>query len=194
MMVTRHFILDQGTSTRRRAALAAVALLLGCGGGSGSTSGGAGGGDPGTISGKAGGKSVDTVAAAYFIGQGDDPAHTTVVYVFDTKVSCADLGAPGWDQKISDATGALEMKLIGTAPGKYAVAPGVTPAQGQASVNFTVSSTASTPVESASNSGAVQLDTLDPEKLAGGSFDLQFADGTLKGTFAATWCPDGHEP
>ncbi len=213
-MVTRHVTLDQGMNPWRRAALAAIALLLGCGGtgatsgggfstssgaggsgsGSGSTSGGAGGGDLGTISGKAGGKSVDTVASAYFIGQSDDPTHTTVIYVFDTKVSCADLGAAGWDKKIPDATGALEMKLIGAEPGKYAVAKGVTPAQGQASVNFTVSSTAATPVESASNGGTVQLDTLDPAKLASGSFDLQFTDGTLKGTFAATWCPEGHEP
>ena len=192
-MVTRHGIPDPGTSLWWRGPLAAVALLLGCAGGSGSTAGG-GGENPGTVSGKAGGKSVDTVAAAYFIGQSDDPTHTTVVYVFDTKVSCADLGAAGWDTKIPSATGALEMKLIGAAPGKYAVAKGVTPAQGQASVNFTVSSTTSTPVESASDSGTVQLDTLDPDKLAGGSFDLQFADGTLKGTFAATWCADGHEP
>lgn len=183
-------ILEQGARRWPRAGLAGLALLLGCGGGSG----GAVGGDAGTISGKAGGKSVDAVAAAYFIGQSDDPTHTIVVYLFDTQVSCADLGAPGWDQTIPDATGALEMKLIGTAPGKYAVAKGVTPAQGQASVNFTVSATTSTPVESSSDGGAVQLDTLDPEKLAQGSFDLQFTAGTLKGTFAATWCPEGHEP
>jgi hypothetical protein len=40
----------------------------------------------------------------------------------------------------------------------------------------------------------VQLDTLDPENVAKGTFDLQFPDGTLKGTFAAAWCADGHEP
>lgn len=199
-----------------RGALAALALLVGCGGGGspggtstggggspGATSTGGGGmaststggsGAPGTISGMAGGKTVDTVVSAYFIGQSDDPAHTTVIYVFDAKVDCADLAAPGWDKKIPNATGALEMKLIGTTPGKYAVAKGVTPAQGQASVNFTVSSTSATPVESSSNGGAVQLDTLDPAKLARGSFDVQFADGALKGTFAATWCPIGHEP
>ena len=215
MMENRNCSLDRGIMPRGRAALAVLALLLGCGGGAGVTSTGGGGGPaatstgggagmaststggsgaPGTISGMAGGKSVDTVVSAYFIGQSDDPAHTTVIYLFDAKVDCAELAAPGWDQKIPNATGALEMKLIGTTPGKYAVAKGVTPAQGQASVNFTLSSTATTPLESSSNGGAVQLDALDPAKLAQGSFELQFADGALKGTFAATWCSVGHEP
>ena len=190
MIRTRNYVVTKQKPRWGRCALAALTLVLGCGG-SGSTPNV---GDPGTISGKAGGKSVDTVASAYFIGQGDDPTHTTVVYVFDTTVSCADLGSAGWDQAITSGTGALEMKLVGTKAGKYAVATGATPLQGEASVNFTVSSTSGTPAENSSHGGSVQLDTLDPEKLAKGSFDLQFADGALKGTFAAAWCPDGHEP
>ena len=112
---------------RRRGAVAALTLLLGCGG-SGTTPDL---GDPGTISGKTGGKTVDHVASAYFIGQGDDPSHTIVVYVFDTTVSCADLGSAGWDQTITSGTGALEMKLIGTAAGKYPVAAGRRRARGK---------------------------------------------------------------
>ncbi|MEP7125252.1 MAG: hypothetical protein ABJE95_30255 [Byssovorax sp.] len=192
--------------------------LLGCGGGGaegsgggtsstasgisassgGSGSGGSGGAPsvatPGTIQGSAGGKTVDKVAAAYLIGKSDDPAHTTVVYVFDKPIACADIGAPGWDKTVTSATGALEMKLIGVAPGKYAVSTGVTPAQGEASVNFTVTSKTATPIENGSNGGFVQLDTLDAGKLAKGSFDLQFSDGMLKGTFSAEWCPGGTEP
>lgn len=179
----------EGPRWRGRCAVVASTMLLGCGSGSTPNVG-----DPGTISGKAGGKSVDIVASAYFIGASDDPTHTTVVYVFDKAVSCVDLGSAGWDQVITDGTGALEMKLIGVAPGKYAVAAGATPGQGEAAVNFTVSSTSATPKETASNGGSVQLDTLDPENVAKGTFDLQFPDGTLKGTFAAAWCADGHEP
>lgn len=189
MMSTRD---DGGNERSHRwlsGTVAALTLLVGCGSGPMPSVG-----DPGIISGKVGGKSVDTVAAAYFIGQGDDPAHTTVVYVFDTPVTCADLGSAGWDQRITDGTGALEMKLIGTRPGTYAVAASVTPGQGQASVNFTVSATDATPVERSSQGGSVQLDTLDPEQVARGRFDVQLADGALKGTFAATWCAEGHEP
>ena len=57
-----------------------------------------------------------------------------------------------------------------------------------------MSSTSATPIESSSKGGSVQLDTLDSGMAARGSFDLQFADGSLKGTFAAAWCPDAHEP
>jgi hypothetical protein len=176
----------------QRGAVLVILALSGCGGG--------GSGTPttltgsGTLQGKAGGKTVDKVAAAYLIGQGDDPAHTTVVYVFDTPVTCADISSPGWDTRVTNATGALEMKLIGTTPAKYPVATGATPAQGDASVNFTVTSTAATPAENGSNAGFVQLDTLDAAKQAKGSFDLQFPDGTLKGTFSAEWCADGTEP
>ena len=63
-----------------------------------------------------------------------------------------------------------------------------------ASVNFTVTSKTVTPVETGSNGGFVQLDTLDAGKLATGSFDLQFSDGMLKGTFSAEWCAGGTEP
>jgi hypothetical protein len=186
-------------STERRSRLfqqfqwgAALGLLTlaGCGGSGGSQPASG----SGTISGTAGGKTLDKVASAYLIGQSDDPAHTTTIYVFDTPVACADIGAPGWDTSIAGATGALEMKLIGTVVGKYPVATGATPGQNEASVNFTVSSTTATPAEHGAKGGSVQLDKLDAGKLATGSFDLQFPDGSLKGTFSAEWCPDGTEP
>ncbi|MEO7331119.1 MAG: hypothetical protein ABI193_21260, partial [Minicystis sp.] len=144
--------------------------------------------------GSAGGKVVSQVASAYFIGQSDDPAHTTVLYLFDAPVACSDLAAPGWDTTVTNATGALELKLIGNAPGSYPVSQSVTPAQHEASVSFTVTSTTATPAEHASSGGDVQLDTIEAGKVATGSFDLQFPDGSLKGTFSAGWCPNGHEP
>jgi hypothetical protein len=178
-------------SFMQRGVVLGILALAGCGSGSTGPQNTAG---SGTLQGNAGGKSVDKVAAAYLIGKGDDPAHTTVIYVFDTQVACADIGSPGWDTSVPNATGALEMKLIGTAPAKYPVSTGVTPSQGDASVNFTVTSTTVTPVENGSNGGFVQLDTLEAGSRAKGSFDLQFKDGTLKGTFSAEWCPDGTEP
>ena len=147
----------------------------------------------GTVSGTAGGHATTSVAAAYFIGQSDDPNNTIVIYLFDTAVACQDIAAPGWDAKIRDKTGALEMKLFGTTAGTYPVSVSPTGATGQASVNFTVSSTSATPVEGATKSGTVTLDSIDKEH-AKGQFDLTFADGTLKGTFDALWCAVGHEP
>jgi hypothetical protein len=134
------------------------------------------------------------VAAAYFIGKSDDPANTTVIYVFDTVVACSDLGAAGWDTKIQDQTGAIELKLLGTAAGTYPVSTTPNGAAGQALVNFTVSSTSATPKETLCKSGSVTLDSLDPERRAKGTFDLTFPDGTLTGTYDATWCASGHEP
>ena len=140
------------------------------------------------------GHTVGAVSAAYLIGQSDDPAHTTVVYMFDAPVACADIGAAGWDKKVADKTGALEMKLIGKMPAKYPIATGPNPAQGEAVVNFTETSKTSTPQEETSTSGSVHLDTLVDAKLATGTFDLTFSQGSLKGSFSATWCPGGHEP
>jgi hypothetical protein len=120
--------------------------------------------------------------------------NTIVIYAFDTPVSCSDLYAPGWDARIRESTGALEMKLFGKAPAEYAVSTTPSPAAGEAAVNFTVSSTSATPVESSSKGGSVKLDAIDAGKRATGGFDLSFSDGALKGTFDAAWCADGHEP
>lgn len=177
---------------RRILLVGAAAVFAGCGSPSETAPGASGG--TGTAAGTAEGHAVRSVAAAYFIGQSDDPTHTTVMYTFDSPVACGDLGAPGWDAKIRDQTGALEMKLIGTTPGQYAVSGIPNAPAGQAAVNFTVSSTAATPQEEASKSGTVKLDTLEPGQRAAGSFDLTFSDGSLQGTFEAAWCPNGHEP
>lgn len=195
-------------------AMIAVVALAGCGSGQAATTGssgassagssssgsggggtgGSGGGGTGQLSGTVAGHTLGSVSAAYLIGQSDDPAHTTVIYMFDTAVACADIGAVGWDKKVTDKTGALEMKLIGKMPAKYPIATGPNPAQGEAVVNFTETSKTATPQEETSTSGHVQLDTLVDAKSATGTLDLVFAQGSLKGSFSANWCPGGHEP
>jgi hypothetical protein len=177
---------------RRIMVAGSTTVLAGCGSPSEATPSAPGG--TGTATGTAGGHAMRAVAAAYFIGQSDDPTRTTVVYAFDSPVACGDLGAPGWDAKIRDKTGALEMKLIGTTPAQYPVSGVPNAPAGQAAVNFTVSSTAATPQEEASQSGTVKLDTLEPGQRAAGTFDLIFSDGSLQGTFEAAWCATGHEP
>src|SRR5262249_47494460 len=148
----------------------------------------------GTGTGTVAGHPFGAVGASYFIGKSDDPINTTVIYLFDARVSCSDLGAPGWDARIADGTGALEMKLLGTGKGTFPVSSTPSGTSGQSLVNFTVSSTSGTPNEVVSKSGAVTLESLTAHSSAAGSFDLMFSDGTLQGTFSAAWCPGGQEP
>lgn len=134
------------------------------------------------------------VRSAYFIGRSDDPANTIVIYVFDATVACSALSSPGWDSRILDGTGALEMKLLGTDVAEYPVSSSPTGASGEASVNFTLSSTTATPQEESSTSGSVKLASVTAGKSASGTFDLVFPSGSLRGTFDAAWCANGHEP
>lgn len=140
------------------------------------------------------GTPFDTAQASYRIGASDDPAKTTVVYVFSAEVACSDLAMPGWDTRIPDKTAVLEMKAIGTSPGAYAVSGAPNPTMGEAAVNHTLSSTAAAPVETGAKSGTVTLTMLPPAMDASGTFDLTFPNGSLKGSFVAAWCAEGHEP
>ncbi|MGH7284273.1 MAG: hypothetical protein ACRELY_22325 [Polyangiaceae bacterium] len=151
------------------------------------------GGGGGTISGSPGGSPFSSVATSYVIGAPDDQA-TTVVFVFSKPVACADLGNPGWDQRITDGTQILELKAFGTSPADFNVVTTLTPAPGEASVNYTLSSTTGTPNEIGASGGTLTLSTLSAGATATGSFALMFGADHLTGTFDAIYCPGGHEP
>jgi hypothetical protein len=164
-------------------------------GGSGGVggSGGSGGASGNSISGMIGSTPFNSVSAALWIGA-PDSASTTVVYLFDHPVQCSELASPGWDGRITNGTQVLEMKMIGTTVRAYTVTTSATPAPGEASVNYTLSSQTGTPAEMISNGGTVTLSTLTPTTTATGSFNITFSSGSLMGTFAAAYCPGGHEP
>ena len=149
--------------------------------------------DPGegTIAGTAVDLPFDAVAASYRIGAPDDPQRTVVVYLFDAPVDCADLGSPGWDQRV-DGVQSLEIKTIGKTTGDYEVATGPTPGTGQASVNYTLTSPTA-PAEVSALAGTVTLTAIGDDD-AEGEFTLSFDGGTLTGSFRAAPCPEGHEP
>jgi hypothetical protein len=147
----------------------------------------------GTVTGSVAGAPFGSVATALWAGAPDDPA-TTVVYVFSKPIACSELGSPGWDTRITDGTSVLEMKAFGSAPGAFKVVTTPTPAPGEASVNFTLSSTSGTPKEQGSSAGTVTLTSLAPNASAKGSFMLTFGTSTLSGSFDAVYCPGGHEP
>jgi hypothetical protein len=146
----------------------------------------------GTAVGMVDGRGFDTVADARWIGAPDDPKQTRVIYVFDKQVSCSALSAAGWDEAVTDKTQALEMKLIGTSPGMYAVS--TRPATGEADVNYTLTSTSGTPSEVSATAGNVTVDQFLGKEAADGSFDLTIPNGAVSGTFHATYCATGREP
>ncbi|MCA9617894.1 MAG: hypothetical protein KC731_02665 [Myxococcales bacterium] len=168
---------------------ASASLLLACGGSPSSTSLGSG-----TASGSVDGRPFDGVGASYLIGQPDDVDRTLVIYVFDAPIDCADLASPGWDQVVADATQSLEIKIVGKTPATYPIPQDGTPAEGEADVNYTLTSTAGTPSEISAVSGSVALTDFTADTSAAGSFDLTFPSGSLTGSFDGAWCPDGHEP
>jgi hypothetical protein len=171
---------------------AGVLSLAGCG-----SSGPAGATEPagaGTISGSVDGRSFADVAAAYIIGRPDDAARTTVIYVFDTAISCSEIEQAGWDETVPDQSQAIEMKLIGKSPGDYPVAGAGVPTSGEADVNYTVTSTSQTPSEVSATLGTVGLSKVDGTKSASGTFDLTIPGGSLAGSFSAAACPGGREP
>lgn len=174
------------TPARSRLGLALV-LFVGCHGEP--SVGGAG-----TIAGSIAGRPYDSVAAAYLIGMPDDPEQTAVLYIFDAPVACDELTSSAWDERVADETQSLELKLIGHAPGEYPVAPDGRPSSGESANNYTLTSTSGTPAEVSAGSGSVRLDHFEAGNGASGSFDLVLPGGSLKGTFDATWCADGHEP
>jgi hypothetical protein len=147
----------------------------------------------GTVAGSVAGAPFGSVATALWAGAPDDPA-TTVVYVFSKPVACSELGSPGWDARITNGTSVLEMKSFGSMPGDYKVVTTPTPAPGEASVNYTLSSTSGTPMEQGSSAGKVTLTSLTPASTAKGAFMLTFGTSTLSGSFDAVYCPGGHEP
>jgi hypothetical protein len=147
----------------------------------------------GTIAGSVAGAPFGSVATALWAGAPDDPA-TIVAYLFSKPVACSELATPGWDTRITNATSVLEMKAFGTTPGGYQVVTTPTPAPGEASVNYTLSSTSGTPKEDGSTKGTVTLTAVTPNVAAKGSFTLTFGTSTLSGSFDAAYCPGGHEP
>lgn len=133
------------------------------------------------------------VATSLWIGAADSAA-TTVVYLFNKSVTCAELSPAGWDARITDNTEVLELKMYGNAPASYSVTASLTPAPGEASVNHTFSKRAGTPAEQFSTGGTVTLRALNPSTSALGSFALTFPSGSLNGDFNAVFCPTGVEP
>jgi hypothetical protein len=95
----------------------------------------------------------DTVSNSWLIGMPDDPQRTRVIYVLDKPVACAEIVMAGWDKTVTDATQAIEIKLIGTMAGTYPVATSGQPATGQADVNYSLTSRTATPMEDLAKGG-----------------------------------------
>jgi len=147
----------------------------------------------GSIEGGAADAAFTSAATTLWLGAPDSAA-TTVVYVFSNRIQCSELASAGWDTRIRDKTQILEIKMFGVTPQTYAAVATMTPAPGEASVNYTLSSTTGVPIEQFGNGGTVTLAALNAQSDATGAFDLHFGSSALSGTFDAAFCPGGHEP
>jgi hypothetical protein len=148
-----------------------------------------------SVTGTADGTPFASIGSVFLIGN-PDVALSTVVYIFSQPIKCTDISKAGWDTTITNMTQILELKMMGTTPAVYKpiiMAPNF-PSAGQAQVNYAMSTTVGTPVESFSTSGSVTLSTIVANTSASGSFDLAFGANALKGTFSATYCAVGREP
>ncbi|MCB9679839.1 MAG: hypothetical protein H6733_00080 [Alphaproteobacteria bacterium] len=175
----------------RTPAALTLCLVLGCADGTAPTTTD---GSPGTITGSFDGLPFDHLGAAWRLGSPDDPTNTLVVVLLDHDVACAELADPGWDARVPDGSQALEIKVIGHAPGTYPLATTRTAGPGESDVNYTLTSTTGTPAETSADTGSVTLTATDAGAAAG-SFELVFPTGdALSGTFDAAPCDGGSEP
>jgi hypothetical protein len=142
---------------------------------------------PGTISGSPGAEPFPSVQTALWIGSPDSAA-TTVVYLFPNSVTCNDLTG-SWDETLPNKTPFLELKVFGKKIGSYTVQHGAS-AAGQAIVTYNV---ARVGTEVEADSGKLTLDAIGSADVTG-TFDATWSGKNVKGTFHATFCPNGVEP
>jgi hypothetical protein len=142
------------------------------------------------------GRTFTTAMTALWIGMPDaNTPPVTVIYLFEMPVACSAITTAGWDTTLGNTNQDIELKAAGTTPGTYTVRGGnpAALAAGEAVVNHSV--LMATPVEQIASAGStITLTALNAGTNATGSFNLMFTNGTLTGTFNATWCPNGREP
>jgi hypothetical protein len=130
------------------------------------------------------------------VGNTPTLAGSTVLYLFSTSVACADISAPGWDNKASGSPAAgtkvLELSVGSKSTGTYTVASAI--ATGGASAAYNVTPAGAT-ADDVGTSGTVTLATYSAGTSISGCFDVTLTtNGHVSGTFDATWCPSGTEP
>jgi hypothetical protein len=150
---------------------------------------GAGANGTGAITGKVDGLTeFGAVKSALWIGQPDDPADT-VVFLFSTAVTCAELEKVGWDGRVELTSQMFELVAKGTTAGSYPAPPG--------EINHTF---AKTGAERGAQSGTLTLKEGDTGRGLSGGFTATFEDAALgqsyplSATFTAVYCPTGKEP
>jgi hypothetical protein len=153
---------------------------------------GEGGAAPGdVVTGAVGDGGFAGVSVAYWLGVTDEPG-TTLVYLFESPVACAELAGGGWDTRIGDGNQLLKLLVRGASPGTYPVVE--SPGQGQAAASLELANATGGGGERGATGGAITLSSLTAGRDVAGTFNLTFGDGALAGTFDGLWCPAGEEP
>ncbi len=145
------------------------------------------------IAGSAGGVPFSQVEAAFVI-ENPESDLATVIYLLSKPVRCIDLSFAGWDRTITSGTLVLELKILGTSPGRYVAVAAPTLFPGESAAQWMRTSSDPPPVEVRSQGGWIDVDSLSSHGDAKGAFMLAFGANRLTGKFNAAFCPNGHEP
>ncbi len=154
-------------------------VALGCGGG-GQTSTR----DPtaGTIAGSVHGTQWNALSNAYWIGKPAMGSPPVILFMFEAPVACADIVNPNWDKTATGSRQILEVALLDSAARTYQVMTDAFAAYLLADYNPDA------------NAGTITVGATTPSVDMQGSFQLQFLNDSLTGTFDAKYCTDGTEP
>jgi hypothetical protein len=169
--------------TRRLVGLSlTVAAIAACNGAASDASPDAAAGGAGTISGTVNGTKWTHVSSAYWIGKPSKGSAPLIAFLFEAPMDCATLVNPNWDKAAIGDKQLLELDLVKAMAGSFAIPMEADVAYLRGAFN------------PSADAGDVTIDELNANKNLVGSFDVTFMGDPLKGTFDATYCPNGVEP
>ncbi len=150
-----------------------ISLLAGCGA------------PPAAVSGTAGGITFEASTSAFFGGP--------YVVIANGEVDCVDLAwiRRSYEDGVAPTDSSVQLlQFAFNGDSSPTVAEGRVAVGVAANVSATLVKVAGdTPTFSRAEGGFLDIDTVEAESEAVGSFEgLAFEDGTLSGTFTATWC------
>jgi len=108
----------------------------------------------------------------------------TIIYMFTSAVTCAQISTPGWLPSIAASTQVVEMVIVPatSTPGTFPVP--------NSEVNYANGGQLSL-FETSANSGSITVTQISPSGVIEGSVSASYTGGSISGTFHAEFCATG---
>jgi len=108
----------------------------------------------------------------------------TIIYMFTSAVTCAQISTPGWLPSIAASTQVVEMVIVPatSTPGTFPVP--------NSEVNYANGGQLSL-FETSANSGSITVTQISPGGVIEGSVSASYTGGSISGTFHAEFCATG---